>query len=365
MSKEERRKSQPTLEVSQISIYTGPQIPLLSKGSSDNLASPSLVITRAPLRISFVGGGSDLSGGPGATISASIDKYVYCVAKWRQDSKVYLSWREKEIVGNSAQLKHDIVRECLLMLGIFNGIEILTFADVPGVGSGLGSSAATTIAVLLALYQLKGYESIEKIWLAERAADVELKRLKRSGGRQDQYISAIGGLLRMYYEDGQVRDVAEIPFPCARRRFLRDHFKLFAPRDPEEGRNSDEILDTFKDQDEFRLRCRRLVDNWVLCYEESDNYVMMSHILHRHHLLKVSNFPGGDAAKAYLSDKWLASLEALDAGWKLCGAGSTGHILVGGIPERLAEKAVKFEKVWGPELPFEFVDHGAEEVFRV
>ena len=64
-----------------------------------------MVIVRAPLRLSFVGGGSDIPPGPGATVSTSINKYVYCIARPRNDGMYYLSWREKEIAESPSEVK--------------------------------------------------------------------------------------------------------------------------------------------------------------------------------------------------------------------------------------------------------------------
>jgi D-glycero-alpha-D-manno-heptose-7-phosphate kinase len=95
--------------------------------------------------VSFVGGGSDLPPGLGAVVNSAIDKYVYCVARKRLDSKIYLTWREKEVVDDPKDLHHEIVRESINEVGWGGGVELLLFSDIPGVGSGLGSSAATCV----------------------------------------------------------------------------------------------------------------------------------------------------------------------------------------------------------------------------
>ena len=107
-----------------------------------------MIITRTPLRISFCGGGTDLSAyykkDGGAVISSAIDKYIYVTVNKKFDDSVRVSYSVTEIVDDPQDLKHDIVRECLKMTGITGGIEITTIADIPA-GTGLGSSSSFTI----------------------------------------------------------------------------------------------------------------------------------------------------------------------------------------------------------------------------
>ncbi|UCG53526.1 MAG: hypothetical protein JSW58_08210 [Candidatus Latescibacterota bacterium] len=319
-------------------------------------AEPRTVMTRAPLRISFVGGGSDLPGGRGATVSASINLYVYCIARWRNDRRVYLSWREKEIVGTAEDLKHDLIRESLLMFGIREGIEIITFADIPGVGSGLGSSAATTVAMIRALCALKGYGIVDSEWLAELACDVELHRLGRSGGRQDQYASAVGGLLLMNFEDGKVSAVQRLADQLYELKILRDHLLLFRLK---EGRNSEEILCEFQDCERFRSECVELVEAFCCQLNSSrGDLEPLGRFFYDHHNLKREYFPGymGKNLDSMLTDFF-------GTNFKLCGAGGTGHILVGTSPEKAEDATAQALSTLGSPIDFEFTMAGAEVLY--
>lgn len=168
-----------------------------------------MIIVRAPLRISFFGGGSDIpqfyQNHGGATFSTAIDKYVYvCVNKNFDSSAIRLSYSKTEIVSNADELEHTRVRACLKKLGIKTGLEIVTIADIPSKGTGLGSSSSFTVALLKALYIFKGIErSPEEI--AEEACEIEINELKEPIGKQDQYIASLGGLRYMQYgQDGRV-----------------------------------------------------------------------------------------------------------------------------------------------------------------
>jgi D-glycero-alpha-D-manno-heptose-7-phosphate kinase len=159
----------------------------------------SLIVTRTPLRVSLAGGGSDLAvfyqrGGHGAVLSTAIDKYVYVTLK-RHDgmfgAPIRLNYSETEQVSEVGEIRNEIARECLRFLGVEPPIYISTVADIPA-ASGLGSSSAFCVGLLHALHIYRG-EHPSAGQLAEEAAEVEIHRLGRPIGKQDQYASAYGG----------------------------------------------------------------------------------------------------------------------------------------------------------------------------
>ena len=88
-------------------------------------------------------------------------------------------------------VKHDLIRESLLLAGIQNKVEINCLSDVPGGGTGLGSSSSFTVASLNAAFNLLVYKS--NLDLGKIASEIEIDTLKKPIGIQDQYISALGG----------------------------------------------------------------------------------------------------------------------------------------------------------------------------
>ena len=134
-----------------------------------------MIISKTPLRISFVGGGTDLPSfyekGFGAVLSSAIDKFVYVVVKGRFDNLIYVNWSKKEIVKKVEEIEHDLVREAMKKTGIRKGIEITILADIPSEGSGLGSSSSLTVGLLNAFYEYMGIQvSTER--LAQESGDV-------------------------------------------------------------------------------------------------------------------------------------------------------------------------------------------------
>ena len=155
-----------------------------------------MIITRTPLRISFAGGGTDISdyykGHGGAVVSAAIDKYIYITVNKKFDNKIRVSYSQTEIVSDVAELRHELVRECLKLAGISGGIEITSISDIPS-GTGLGSSSTFTVGVLNALF----YYTRQKLTarqLAELACRVEIDILGHPIGKQDQFAAAYGGI---------------------------------------------------------------------------------------------------------------------------------------------------------------------------
>jgi len=155
-----------------------------------------MIITRSPLRISLGGGGTDLpsyyNNNDGFVLSAAINKYVYVSIMKPFIKGIFLKYSKTEIVNTFDEIEHPIIRESLRMFNFETQIEITTLADIPS-GTGLGSSGSFTTALLKALYS-KNKRNLTKQELAELACYIEIDRLGEPIGKQDQYISSVGGL---------------------------------------------------------------------------------------------------------------------------------------------------------------------------
>jgi D-glycero-alpha-D-manno-heptose-7-phosphate kinase len=166
-----------------------------------------MIITRAPLRISFAGGGTDLRAfyekEKGSVVSTAIDKYIYIAVHKYFDDKILLKYSQTELVDDVNNIKNERFRECLKFLGITKGIEITSIADIPS-KTGVGSSSSFTVALLNALHAYKS-EHVSLEQLAEEACHVEINLLREPIGKQDQYIAAHGGLKFIeFYSDERV-----------------------------------------------------------------------------------------------------------------------------------------------------------------
>lgn len=166
-----------------------------------------MIISRSPVRITLGGGGTDLpsyySKFGGALIAAAIDKYTLVTAHTRFDDDIKLNYSHAEIVKNIDEIKHNIFRESLRLLDIKKGIELTSLSDMPS-SSGLGTSGSFTIALLNALHTYKK-EFVSQKQLAEEACQIEMEILNEPIGKQDQYISAFGGITYLEFtKNGEV-----------------------------------------------------------------------------------------------------------------------------------------------------------------
>jgi D-glycero-alpha-D-manno-heptose-7-phosphate kinase len=166
-----------------------------------------VIISRAPLRFSLGGGGSDLPGYAsehgGFVVSAAIDKYVYVTANRRFYPDIRLAYSKTEIVDGVDSIEHPIFREALKLLDISQSIELTSVAELPS-NSGLGSSSTFTVALLNALHAYKR-EFVSSRQLAEEACEIEIGHLGEPIGKQDQYIAAFGNVTALTFgTDGSV-----------------------------------------------------------------------------------------------------------------------------------------------------------------
>jgi D-glycero-alpha-D-manno-heptose-7-phosphate kinase len=161
-----------------------------------------MIISRAPVRITLGGGGTDLKSyyahWGGFLIAAAIDRYVFISANKRFYPSTRLSYSETEIVDDVSKIKHRIFREALKALQIEGGIELVSIADVPS-NCGLGTSSSFTVSLLNALHAYKR-EFVTQRQLAEEACHIEIEVLGEPIGKQDQYLTAFGGITCLTFE---------------------------------------------------------------------------------------------------------------------------------------------------------------------
>ena len=162
-----------------------------------------MIITRSPLRISLGGGGTDLPSYyrrfGGFLIAAAIDKYVYITLHQTFARELIIKYSQLEHVCSADDVQHPIVREALRLVGLERpNLEITSMADIPA-GTGLGSSGSFTAALLKALHAYCK-NLVHPAELAAQACEIELVKLGEPIGKQDQYISAYGGITCFRFE---------------------------------------------------------------------------------------------------------------------------------------------------------------------
>jgi D-glycero-alpha-D-manno-heptose-7-phosphate kinase len=162
-----------------------------------------MIITRSPLRLPLGGGGTDLPSYyrrfGGFLVSAAIDRYVYITLHQTFARELIIKYSQLERVESVDEVQHPIIREALRLVGLDRpNLEITSMADIPA-GTGLGSSGSFTAALLKALHAYCK-NLVHPSELAAQACEIELDRLGEPIGKQDQYISAYGGITCFRFE---------------------------------------------------------------------------------------------------------------------------------------------------------------------
>ena len=325
-----------------------------------------MIISKTPLRCSFAGGGSDLPSfyekQAGAVVSTAIDKYMYIAVNKRFEDSIRVSYSITEIVKRPEDLKHELVRECLLFLGIRKRIEVVSVADIPSKGTGLGSSSAYTVGLLNALHAYKG-EQVSADKLAKEACHIEIERCGRPIGKQDQYATAYGGLNYILFDPSG--GVLMWPIEC-KKETLRDLQKNLMMFYTGTSRLSGIILEEQNKETKDNQKKREVLGQMVeLAGEmkeslESDNLDKFGRLLHANWQLKKGLVEGISNTKI---DQWYkTAMEHGAVGGKICGAGGGGFLLLYVPQERRKEVIVAL-----PELlyaPFRLESEGSKIIYN-
>jgi D-glycero-alpha-D-manno-heptose-7-phosphate kinase len=299
-----------------------------------------MIISRTPLRISFVGGGSDLPVHyrryGGAVLSAAIAKYVYITVNRRFDHSMRVSYSITEEVDHVKQIQHKLVRTSMEKLGLESGLEITSIAEIPSRGTGLGSSSAFTAGLLHALHAYRGvYRSREQLGL--EACEVEIDLCGEPIGKQDQYASAVGGVNLLRFNPDDTVTVEPVIFPAGFAGEFENSLLLFYTGVTRSAsallRRQSEILASEKDKTCVVRRMAGMTESFRHAIQE-ENLEWIGDILHEGWTLKRSI--AADISNGVIDDLYARARGAGALGGKLLGAGGGGFLLVCAPRERHA-----------------------------
>lgn len=323
-----------------------------------------MIIVRTPLRISFVGGGSDMPAfydrEDGMVICTAIDKYVYAIVKERFDDLIYVNYSIKECVSSVSEIKHDLVREAMRITGVEKGVEITTLADIPSSGSGLGSSSSITVALLHALYTYQNV-LVTAEQLAEEACRIEIDIMGKPIGRQDQYAAAFGGINKFTFKKNHVTVREKIPLQPNQIRKLSSSIQLFYTGI---ARSADPILSeqkqNLKSSDKFETmkQIASLVDPFINSMKIGD-IESCGKLLAKNWELKQQMASG--ISNSTTDEMYSKAIEAGAYSGKIAGAGGGGFMfLLAPIDkhEKISEALEGYR-----ELPFMIDEGGSKVIF--
>ena len=321
-----------------------------------------MIITRAPFRVSFCGGGSDLPAFyekyGGCVLSTSIRKYMYLtVHNYFHKDQIVLKYSKTETVKNYTEIEHKYFRQCLRDFGIM-GVEISSMADIPA-GTGLGSSSSFTVALLQLLHTYKG-EYVSKYKLAKDACEVEIEKLGEPIGKQDQFAAAFGGLRFYEFMPNGFVNVEPIVMAPQSYKTLEDNILMFYLGGVH---SASEILkqqsQNVKADDKAKVQLQMCELTRTLKDElQKNNIDAMGELLHENWMLKKSLAAG--ISNPLIDEVYEKAMTAGALGGKLLGAGGAGFMIFYVKPEQ--QGAVRAALGELREMDFEMDNSGASIV---
>lgn len=322
-----------------------------------------MIISRSPLRISLGGGGTDIPSfyekHEGFVMAAAINKYVYTSIIEPYANGFFLKYSKLEKTKDIKRIKHPIIREVLLKYNFnLKRIEITTLADIPA-GTGLGSSGSFTNSLIKALYAFNN-RSINTERLSEESCDIEINRLNNPVGKQDQYISAYGGIKNFIFKKNNKVIVSNTKISRDTFFELEDNLLLFftgftrssstilKKQDVDSKNNIHEMIENLKKIKKMGLEAKKLIENNDLKkYGELMNY---------HWKKKIERSKNITNKKInYIYEE---ALKSGAIGGKLVGAGGGGFLMFYAHDKTALRKKMLNLKV--EELIFKFDTEGTK-----
>lgn len=327
-----------------------------------------MIIARTPVRISFLGGGTDYPAyfrrHGGATLVTTIDKYTYVTLRPLSacfDHRLGIHYSRVEQCCTVAEIQHPTVRECLRFLGIHQGVEIGLNSDLP-VGTGLGSSSSFTVSLLKALHAYQG-EQVTAAQVAHEAVYVEQSLLQERVGCQDQYACAHGGLLHLQFGPGDKVAVMPLALSAERRAALQQCLLLFYTG---VRRTAHEVLveqmtRTQSNAIDAELAAlTALVAEGVQTLTGTTDLSALGLLLHEGWLLK--RRCSSQVSNGRIDAFYARARQAGATGGKLLGAGGGGFLLLWGEPD--AQPAIRRALAELREVEFGFAPTGSEIIYQ-
>lgn len=338
-----------------------------------------MIITRTPFRISYVGGGTDFPdyflGQGGAVLSTAINKYVYITVTEKFDGKLHVRYSQTECVDKASDIKHPLFREALLLSSVEKGVEMVSISDIPGKGSGLGSSSAFSVGLLNALFTFKG-TNLNPEELARKAIELEIDKCGAKIGFQDQYASAYGDLNHIQFRSEHLFKPEVIVTPMRKSaqyekvKWLEESTMLFYLG---MGRDGNKILSKHNDRISSKDKANQILDmqkylvkefmEWLESPNTDPKYMEYAGEL-------VSNSWGykkrmtPEATNDEI-DYFIAQILSCGAcGAKVCGAGNGGFLMI--ICDQEHQHKVRAKAVFNNlhELKFNFCRCGSQVIYK-
>jgi D-glycero-alpha-D-manno-heptose-7-phosphate kinase len=324
-----------------------------------------MIISRTPFRISLFGGGTDYPAWyrehGGAVLATTIDKYCYLTCRYLPpffEHRFRVVYSKIENCQTVAEIQHPSAREVLRYLGIDRGVEIHHDGDLPA-RSGMGSSSAFTVGLLLALHALKG-QMPSKAQLAKESIQIEQDIMKETVGSQDQVLAAYGGINHVVFPQSGDISVRPLTLLPERIRELQSHLMLFYTGIK---RTASDVAQTYVNDVDAKKRQLRimkdLVDEAIAVLNSRQEVTGLGRLLHEAWEAKRSL--SAKVSNKHTDEIYSAALAAGALGGKLTGAGGGGFMLLFVPPAKQKKVREKLNRLL--YTPFTFESAGSQVIF--
>lgn len=315
-----------------------------------------MLICQSPLRVSLLGGGSDLPSflehNEGAVLSFAINRRVFIIGhQFTHRTGILLRYSQTEDVTHPPLLKHPIARVVLQRYGI-NDIDLVVMSDVPA-GTGLGSSSSFTVALLGFVRHMCQVPTTAED-LAREACEIEIDTLKEPIGYQDQWASAIGGLNILRFSGREV-SVESMSLELADKNRLESNLHLVPAGKP---RSASELLAKQSEATRPGQQAEKLTQNLVSLVSQGQRALQsnlddLGPLLNEAWMLKRQITSG--VSNELIDGIYEQGLSAGATGGKLLGAGGSGYIAFY-VPEISRHE---FNQAFPQQLDFSISEEGA------
>lgn len=320
-----------------------------------------MIITRAPYRISFFGGGTDYQPWyrehGGAVLSTTINYYCNLICSHKPpffENKHRIVWSRIEDVNEIDEIQHPVVREVMREMDIKRGLEVFHQGDLPA-RSGLGSSSSFTVAFLEAMYAMRG-QMVTREQLAQDALRIERDVLKENVGVQDQIAAAFGGLNRIAIHPNGQFDVNPVVVAPHRLQELKSRLLLFFTGVSRSASDvAKEQMQNSGTKKAELSEMQKMVGTGTGILTGTGDIDDFGRLLHEGWMLKRGL--SSSISTGFIDDHYERAIKAGATGGKVLGAGGGGFMLFCVPPGR--QKAVLdalADLLW---VPFDFETRGA------
>ena len=329
-----------------------------------------IIRARVPVRMSYSGGGTDMSSfindTPAAVLSSTINKYCTASIIVRDDKEIHITSKDLDLKYSSKNIHEieygdnlDLIKAAVKIMQPDFGFDLETFAEFEP-GTGLGGSSAVVVSVLGALNYFRNEQQLDIYQLSDLAYQVERIDMKLKGGWQDQYATTFGGFSWIEFRKSEV---IVSPLLLQRNTILELEYNLMLFRLGGSRSSSEIQKSNISDIDKNSVKQKSFKEMIQLAVEMKEsllkgNVKHFADLLHKSWMLKIKMNNG--VTNEFVEDCYNAAKELGALGGKLLGAGGSGYLLIYASP--LYQKKIKstLAKKGAIQEMFKFGKNGLE-----